>query len=139
MKCKTKFCRNESAPTRKYCYTCISRSRRKNNPIRASYQALKDNAKRRGKAFLLTFEEFKQFAIETKYYKKKGIYKKNYHIDRIDENGPYSVDNIQVLTNTENVKKFLKYRYDEHVRRMNFELLILKPVAASQEADAVPF
>lgn len=80
--------------------------------------ALRDNAKRRGKIFELTFEQFETFAIKTQYYKKKGIYSDNYHIDRIDESKGYTIDNIQVLTNSANIKKFLSYKYDDHARRM---------------------
>ena len=121
MRCKTKFCRNEAVKGN-YCNTCKIRKYRKKNPIKASFYALKANAKRRGKIFLLTFDQFEKFAIDTDYYKKKGIKQKSYHIDRIDETGPYSIDNIQVLTNQKNVKKFLRYRYDEAERKMIFSL-----------------
>lgn len=61
------------------------------------------------KEFKLTFEEFKKFAIETNYIQGKGKNKTSYHIDRIDETKGYTIDNIQVLTNSENVKKYNSY------------------------------
>ena len=63
----------------------------------------------------MTFEQFKDFCIKTEYLTKKGITKYGYGIDREDENGGYTIGNIQLLTNTENVKK--KYSFDAENRR----------------------
>jgi heterodisulfide reductase subunit C len=98
------------------CYKCISRKYRENNPIQSSFQNLKTNAKRRGKEFTLTFNEFKKFAIETNYIFGKGRSKTSFHIDRIDEILGYCITNIQILTNSENTKKYnsyLKFTLDE--------------------------
>jgi hypothetical protein len=69
-RCKTPGCRNKRALHRSVCHKCASRKYRENNPMRASYQHLKDNAKRRGIYFDLTFEEFVQFCYETDYIAK---------------------------------------------------------------------
>ena len=88
---------------------------RKNNPLKASYQALKDNAKRRGKLFDITFEEFKEFAIKTDYINKRGRSAQSFHIDRVGEKEGYTKSNIQALPNVDNVKKYVKFKYrDEH-------------------------
>lgn len=81
------------------------RKYRANNPIRATYYNLKNNAKRRNKDFQLTFEEFGEFA--TKYqinYGKKRT-KDTWSIDRVDPSKGYSIDNIQPLTLSENSEK----------------------------------
>jgi len=78
--------------------------------MRAAYMALRDNAKRRGKAFDLTFEDFQVLAIETEYIIKKGRSKLSYTLDRDKNELGYTKDNIKVLTNSDNVKK-------EHERR----------------------
>jgi len=83
---------------------------RKKYPLKAAYQTLKYNAKRRGKEFDLTFEQFKEFAIKTKYEKKRGVYADSYHIDRIDETKGYTIDNIQVLTNVQNLRKYIDFK-----------------------------
>ena len=70
------------------------------------------NAKRRGKEFTITLEEFTQFCKETNYIAGAGRSSASYHIDRIDETKGYSIDNIQTLTNAENSKKYLKYSKD---------------------------
>jgi hypothetical protein len=61
-RCKTPGCNNQAKGN--YCSTCYSRNWKKNNPIRYAYQTAKDNAKRRGKVFELSFEEYKEFVIE---------------------------------------------------------------------------
>lgn len=108
---------------------------RKKNPIRSAYTTLKCNAKRRGKVFKLTFEEFKEFAIKTDYINRKGITATSYHIDRIDENKGYTVDNIQVLTNRDNVKKYFNHYYDEYTKTYCFRYR--KEITVKQ--DETPF
>jgi hypothetical protein len=111
-RCKTPGCRNKRALHRSVCHKCASRKYRENNPMRASYQHLKDNAKRRGIYFDLTFEEFVQFCYETDYIAKVGKAKLCYSVDRVKE-GPlpgYTASNIQVLTLSDNTKKELERR-----------------------------
>lgn len=107
-KCKTEGCNNK-ADRGNYCYKCISRKRAKAHPMKYTYNNLKNNARNRGKEFNLTFQQFKDFCIKTDYMQNKGITKTSYHIDRIDETKGYTIDNIQVLTNTENVKKYVEW------------------------------
>lgn len=108
-KCITKDCLNNSAKHRLKCYTCRSREYKRKYPYKTAFNSLKTNARRRGKDFNLTFQEFKTFCIETDYLNGKGRSKNGFHIDRIDESKGYSIDNIQILSNTENVKKYIKY------------------------------
>lgn len=51
----------------------------------------------------------------------KGRYKESYHIDRIDENKGYHIGNIQLLTNTQNIKKFFDHYYDDSVGKYVFK------------------
>ena len=88
------------------CFSCQKRNYKNRYPEKYAYQVLKNNAKRRGKTFKLTFEQFLEFAIQTNYMDKKGRTFFGLHIDRIDEAVGYEISNIQVLTNTENIKKF---------------------------------
>jgi len=124
MLCKT--CNKNQVTQGRICNTCKMKKYRKNNPIKAAYFNLRCNAKRRGKKFDLSFEEFKTFAIETKYYKKKGIFSTSLHIDRIDETKGYSIDNIQTLTNSANVKKHLNYKYNEETHEMDYNVVTSK-------------
>ena len=92
-KCLTHGCKNE-AIAGNYCFTCISKKYRERHPVRSAYLNLKNNAKRRNKSFTLTFEQFESMCAETDYIRKKGHKKRSYTIDRIDEQGGYSIDNI---------------------------------------------
>lgn len=103
-----------------YCSKC----QRLKNPEKYAYQTLKDNAKRRGKEFTLTFEQFNEFAIKTNYIARKGRKKDCLHVDRICEKDGYTKENIQVLTNSQNVRKYLKYYWDGY--KMNYEFKTIK-------------
>ena len=111
-KCATPRCRNQRVKGKTLCHTCRSRKYRQSNPVKAAYDALKHNARRRGKTFSLTLDEFKKFCRKTKYIAGKGRAKDHYSIDRIDNNRWYEIGNIRVLTNQENAakgKKLLMY------------------------------
>ena len=108
------------------CRACINRKHRANSPERYAYQALKDNAKRRGKPFEITFQEFKDFCKKVGYMRKKGITRDSYHIDREDETKGYVAGNLQILTNVDNVRKYLRYAYDPHERKMEYTTETLK-------------
>jgi len=73
--------------------------------MRDSWQHLKDNSKRRGIYFYLTFEQFEQFCVETEYLHKVGKSKLSYSVDRIEEWKGYTVGNLQVLTLSDNSLK----------------------------------
>ncbi len=73
--------------------------------MRKCYDDLKTNAKRRGKIFKLTFEQFKEFAIKVNLLHKRGRTSESYTIDRRDNKKGYTIDNIQMLTRGENTRK----------------------------------
>lgn len=110
--CITPYCRNNKTKNSSYCHKCNKRQYRERNPIRSSYTNLKCNSKRRGIEFSLTFEEFEQFCQQTEYIKGVGKKKDSYSIDRIDPTKGYTIDNIQVLTLSENSKKAKLFMYD---------------------------
>ena len=78
------------------------------HPLEYAYQTLKDNARRRGKEFSLTLEQFKRFCRKTDYISGKGKTKTSYSIDRIENDKGYTLKNIQILPLGENSKKHLK-------------------------------
>ena len=83
------------------------------HPIKTSYYNLRTNAKRRGKPFDLTLDEFREFATATDYINKKGKTAQSYSIDRIKAHLGYIPGNIQVLTISENGIKGNKEKYDD--------------------------
>lgn len=120
IQCKTPYCINYVKKGRKTCSSCVGKKTREKHPLKYAYTALRTNAKRRGKEFTLTFEEFKEFVIKTDYMAKKGIYKTSFHIDREKEHLGYTKNNIQALTNSENVKKYLEYYWNEEEKKMHY-------------------
>lgn len=97
---------------------------RKKNPMRAAYQNLKSNAKRRNVYFDLTLEQFQTHLWDKDYMLKKGRGSDSLTIDRIRVTGGYTVDNIQLMTKSENSKK----RHVEY-----------QPVPDQKQDDKVPF
>jgi hypothetical protein len=104
MKCITYGCNNEAPKGRKICWKCKSRKVKIDNPYFYYYNLLRSNSKYRGKQFDLTLDEFKEFCNKTGYLKLKGKLSNDYSIDRIDVNKGYSVDNIRLVTVSQNSK-----------------------------------
>ncbi len=78
---------------------------RVNNPVRALFNNVRDNARKRKKDFTLTWEEFEPFAIESGYYGQSGRFLGCLHIDRKDPLHGYHIWNIRVLEAGENSAK----------------------------------
>ena len=78
---------------------------RKRNPKRAAYCTLKDHAKARLIEVHLTYEEFCYVINETEYIERSGRRRHELQLDRIDATSPYSVDNVRVVTCSENASK----------------------------------
>ena len=68
---------------------------------------LRNNAKRRGKFFDLTYEQFLEFLKKDapNYMRKRGRTVKKLQIDRIDPDKGYTATNIQCITTLENIRK----------------------------------
>lgn len=110
IKCKTKRCRNKVKGGT--CSTCRSRKTRAADPVRASWVTRKNNAKRRGKVYEITLEQFRAWCHKVNYFGlKRGRGADSYTVDRIREDEGYTVDNIQPLPNGQNVKKYVSYCY----------------------------
>lgn len=76
--------------------------------MRYAFITLRNNCKRRGIEFELSFEQFETFAQATRYIAGKGRSKDSYTIDRIDNTKGYVIGNIRVISKSENSKKGTK-------------------------------
>ncbi len=88
-----------------YCSKCASRRKRANNPVNYAFHAIKDSAKKRGISFSISYRDFKEWCERTGYAKDKGFVRLTHHCDRIRHNEGYHIDNIQLLTERENIQK----------------------------------
>lgn len=132
--CVTPGCRNSARPRGAKCSTCQAHV----NPARYAYRHLKANAKRRGKPFDLTLEQFTEFAQRTEYLTRRGRTASSYHIDRINPEKGYTADNIQVLTNRENVlKQRVEGDWNPETHQMEFWTVYHNPTP--QPGDEPPF
>jgi hypothetical protein len=52
----------------------------------------------------------------------RGITKYSLHVDKIVDALGYVEGNLQVLTNTDNVRKYLGYEFDEKGKPYNFKI-----------------
>ena len=105
-------CGKPAAPGRKLCHACAMRRWRQNNPIKAAYFTLRDNAIRRGKDFSLTFAQFRKFCRGSGYLEGKGRKPECLSIDRIDNSRGYEKGNLAVLTVSMNASKGAYERWD---------------------------
>lgn len=120
------------------CNHCRYIREKQRDPIGMAYRRLKSHAKQRGKYFSITKEEFERFCIETEYTFRKGIYATSLHVDRIDETKGYTIDNIQAITNSENVKKYAKWVGRDEKGRNQFTAAIKVTINNCDFKD-VPF
>lgn len=135
--CKNPDCKNKTLAGRTECSPCRYSRYKLENQLRISYDSLKCSAKNRNKEFTLTREEHAEFCARTKYLDIKGIYKDCYHIDRINEELGYTKDNIQVLKNPDNVKKYRKF-----IDRTPDNVVIFKTITYKDQeynAEECPF
>ncbi len=91
--------------TGNFCNYCCVKKYREANPMYYAYMAKRDNAKRKGIEFTISFEYFKEFCYKTQYMSKRGRSATSYAIDRIKNHLGYIPGNLQALTNRDNVIK----------------------------------
>lgn len=103
--CAVPFCRNSKSKKDPLCPRCRKQYDKVVDPVRYTYNALKNNAKRREKEFSISLEYFRQFCEDTGYMNGKGRRPDALSIDRIDSSKGYIPGNIQVLTLSQNGAK----------------------------------
>lgn len=105
MNCTTKYCRNEARKGKKICYKCASKKYKERHPENYFFNALRNNARRRGKEFIISLNEFREFCERTAYMELKGKTADSLSIDRINNEKGYSIDNIQAISLRYNSQK----------------------------------
>jgi hypothetical protein len=104
-------CSNE--PNKKLgglCFKHYGRKKRELDPVYSRYNGFKGNAKKRGKEFGITLQEFRDFCKRTGYIIQKGKRGQNATIDRRCNAQGYFIWNIQILTLSKNASKGAGFR-----------------------------
>lgn len=83
------------------------------------YNTQKKDAAQREIEFLLTFEEWLQIWLNSGKLPERGRGKDKYCMARFGDTGPYAVDNVRIITNTEN-------QHEAHLGRKNSPETIAK-------------
>jgi len=110
---------------RPMCAKHVREKQKYDNPLSYWFSVLRQNANHRKVEFLLTLEEFTLFCQRTNYLEKKGKKSGSYSIDRIKSHIGYRLENLQVLTLSQNSKKkwidlkiqFGRYPTDEEISK----------------------
>ena len=97
-RCKTRWCRGNARSHSPFCGKCFWRRLKEVNPLKYSFWKLKHRARERGHSFLLTFDEYKEFSIQSGYAEWKGKTAESLSINRIDPEKGYQKDNIEAVT-----------------------------------------
>lgn len=112
--CCVRYCRDKLPAKRchtgLFCRRCKDRRYAATNPLAYTFNKLRNNAKRRKIDFTLTRAEWEMFCEATGYDRLRGKLGYALTVDRIDRTLGYHLDNIQTLTNSDNVSKGNKER-----------------------------
>jgi hypothetical protein len=110
-RCCVRLCRNEAEKHRRFCRRCRQRRFMEDNPVSYTFSQLKKSARRRGIPFLLSMADWESFCEATGYHYLRGRTADELSIDRKRDGDPYSIDNIQILTVSENTAKGNRERH----------------------------
>jgi hypothetical protein len=80
------------------CAKCKHKRRKLNDPVGYTYDLIKANARRRGKAFEITLDYFRELCKATGYIENKGRRPESLSLDRINPNFGYIEGNVRVIT-----------------------------------------
>ena len=117
--CCAYSCKNEAIYKKNnLCHKHYARKIRVVDPVGSRYNQFKNNAIRRNKPFTITIDQFREFCTKTGYIITKFKRGRNATIDRINNNLGYHIDNIQLLTQSQNLQKFINE--DRYVQGLPF-------------------
>jgi hypothetical protein len=121
-KCAAPYCSRLTVG--KFCPCCAKRIYRAKYPMKAAYQNLRSNAKRRGKEFTITLQDFEAFCTRTQYITYKGKTKDSFSIDRPKNHLGYTPDNMEILTLQNNSLKRIYVDYDYQSKSISHHIEI---------------
>lgn len=76
------------------------------DPTLYAFLGHQKNARKRGNAFLLTFDEWLAVWIESGKWEQRGRGADKYCMARTGDTGPYAIGNVRICTNRENLGEY---------------------------------
>jgi hypothetical protein len=110
-KCATRYCRGVVTDYHAHCAKCRKIAYKQRHPERYAFYVLKNNARRRGKPFTLTMDDFKSLVETSGYMSGRGRAGDCLSIDRIDSSMGYVPGNVRVISVSENSRKSNRDNY----------------------------
>jgi hypothetical protein len=108
-KCRSRYCYSEPSPKARspYCPKCKSRRYRAKHQLVSTLDSRKRRAEQRGIPWDITLDQWAAFCLRTNYLELKGTGPNDMCIDRINVDPRkgvwwYHIDNIRMITNSEN-------------------------------------
>ena len=74
-----------------------------------AFQSQKANAKTRGIEWKLTFDEWLNMWFDSGKWKERGQGSNQYCMARKGDTGPYSLDNVEIMTNKKNISERISW------------------------------
>lgn len=103
--CVVRFCRRAAQAPNHFCRRCRDRRYKATRPHAYALNKLRNNARRRGKEFTITLEQWVDWCTEHGFLEKTGKSADALTVDRKDHTQGYHIWNIQPLTNSANGTK----------------------------------
>lgn len=114
--CHTKYCRKPQQHGY-FCYACKKREWRATHPLQDAFYNLRHSARRRDIPFLLSLVDFQTLSCRYDYLNRRGKQAHSFTVDRIDSSKGYALENLRVISNSDNVAKGNRERALDHVWR----------------------
>jgi hypothetical protein len=74
--------------------------------LQQAYRTHRNNASARGIPFLLTYDEWFKIWINSGHLAERGRRRDQYCMARPNDVGPYTIDNVIIITNAENIAPY---------------------------------
>lgn len=105
--------------------------------LRIAFSGQRSQAKHRGIEFLFTFEQWFQIWVDSGHLHERGCKKGCYVMARIGDRGPYSIENVEIITQDDNHRQASvgTKRSEETKRRMSEKAKNLPPRSAEHRKN----
>jgi hypothetical protein len=109
----------------------------KNKLYQAFYYHRYDASKRRGVSFELTFDEWLKIWIDSGHIHDRGNRKGKYVMARFGDTGPYSKNNVKIITCSENISEAQIGRPKSQITRKKISKKMTKPKSSEHKKKLV--